>query len=423
MTATYYIGDVLEVLPKLPENSVDLILTSPPFLALRSYLPADHPLKSKEGGSQSTPGEYIDWLLDVVEACERVLAPHGSLCLELGDTYSGSGGAGGDYAENGLRAGQPRFRQGYQAIGTDGPHGGPYSESYGDSETWMVQPKGGRGWPLSKSLSLIPETFRWAMVYGMNPFTGRTTDRWRLRNVIRWVRPNPPVGALGDKFRPATSELMVFCKSANRYFDLDSVRDGNYTPRELKVDMNRVDTRDQARKLVGLSSGKLPSDNNPAGAPPLDWWNIPPRGYAGAHYAVWPPELLIRPIKAMCPERVCRTCGRPSERIVAASRIAPADDSTRRKAHAAANPSTGFSTDVPEVGWEYDRATLGWSDCGHDAWRPGLVLDPFAGSGATLAVASGHGRDSIGIDLDERNYSLALERVGPLVLQRGEVAA
>jgi hypothetical protein len=62
---------------------------------------------------------------------------------------------------------------------------------------------------------------------------------------------------------------------------------------------------------------------------------------------------------------------------------------------------------------------VSFSDCGHGDYRPGLVLDPFAGSGTTLAVASGHGRDSIGIDLDARNYELALDRVGPLVLERG----
>ncbi len=55
---------------------------------------------------------------------------------------------------------------------------------------------------------------------------------------------------------------------------------------------------------------------------------------------------------------------------------------------------------------------LGWTDCGHDDWRPGLVLDPFAGSGTTLRVATGHGRDAVGIDLDERNADLARERVG-----------
>jgi hypothetical protein len=58
------------------------------------------------------------------------------------------------------------------------------------------------------------------------------------------------------------------------------------------------------------------------------------------------------------------------------------------------------------------RTTLGWSDCGCDDWRPGLVLDPFAGSGTTLAVATGHGRDAIGIDLDARNAELARDRCG-----------
>lgn len=101
MTARFIVGDVLDVLATLPEASVDLVLTSPPFLALRSYLPPDHPDKHREIGSEPTPGDYLDALLDVTEACARVLAPHGSLVVELGDTYAGSGGAGGDYSAKG----------------------------------------------------------------------------------------------------------------------------------------------------------------------------------------------------------------------------------------------------------------------------------------------------------------------------------
>lgn len=78
----WHVGDVRRVLATLPAGSIDLVLSSPPFLALRSYLPPDHPAKADEIGSEATP---------VVEACARVLAPHGSLCLELGDTYAGSG--------------------------------------------------------------------------------------------------------------------------------------------------------------------------------------------------------------------------------------------------------------------------------------------------------------------------------------------
>ena len=62
---------------------------------------------------------------------------------------------------------------------------------------------------------------------------------------------------------------------------------------------------------------------------------------------------------------------------------------------------------------------LGWTDCGHDDWRPGVVLDPFAGSGTTLAVAVGHGRNAIGIDLDERNVELAQGAGGPMFFEEG----
>jgi hypothetical protein len=88
--------------------------------------------------------------------------------------------------------------------------------------------------------------------------------------------------------------------------------------------------------------------------------------------------------------------------------------------------------------------TVGWSDCGcacasceddweeriqspddegptcEHKWRNGTVLDPFAGSGTTLEVATGLGLDAIGIDLDERNHQLAIQRVG-MFLQEGQL--
>jgi DNA modification methylase len=93
--AEYLIGDVFDVLASMPDASVDLVLTSPPFLALRSYLPADHPDKHKEIGSEPTPAEFLDTLLALTAEWGRVLAPHGSICVELGDTYSGSTSTGG----------------------------------------------------------------------------------------------------------------------------------------------------------------------------------------------------------------------------------------------------------------------------------------------------------------------------------------
>jgi len=92
--AIYYVGDTRDITATLPDGSVDLVLTSPPFLALRSYLPADHPDKDREIGSEATPAEFLDVLLGLAAEWGRVLAPHGSIAVELGDTYSGSGKSG-----------------------------------------------------------------------------------------------------------------------------------------------------------------------------------------------------------------------------------------------------------------------------------------------------------------------------------------
>lgn len=422
----YIVGDSLSVLRDLPDGSVDLVVCSPPFLALRAYLPADHPDKDHEMGSEPTPGAFVDALLDVVEECRRVLTPRGSLALELGDTYC---------ADRAARV--PRWSATNQA-----------------------------GWPLAKSLCLVPELVRVSLAYGVNPLTGRQTERWRVRNVVRWARPNPPVGGLGDKYRPSTSDILIACTSGRRWFDLDAVRTETKDPDKVGGSPRRQtfprrnghgdgDPMFAGRTLV----------SNPNGAPPLDtWWhdaydqdawNIPTQPYKGAHYATWP-EALVRPlVLSMCPEKVCRECGEPSRRIV--ERTPEYEEARRRTGGLRRTDSTGRSTAGRKSnGHDSDFVsllTLGWTECGcgpgcspttwkqvtvpayyldgklitaertvtvvddlgscdGSHWRPGVVLDPFAGTGTTLKVAVDLGRDAIGIDIDERNLPQAWERVG-----------
>jgi hypothetical protein len=115
----------------------------------------------------------------------------------------------------------------------------------------------------------------------------------------------------------------------------------------------------------------------------------------------------------MCPERVCTTCGKPSERIVEATYTPHGERVDEPKGIRGGAGATGEHAQHMANGRATKNVeTLGWSDCGHDTWRRGVVLDPFAGSGTTLAVATGLGRDAIGIDIDERNAWLARERVG-----------
>ena len=72
-TATYHVGDVFDVMATLADESVDLVLTSPPFLALRSYLPDDHPDKAREIGGEPTPAEFLDTLLALTAEWDRIL--------------------------------------------------------------------------------------------------------------------------------------------------------------------------------------------------------------------------------------------------------------------------------------------------------------------------------------------------------------
>jgi site-specific DNA-methyltransferase (cytosine-N4-specific) len=436
VSARLVIADVRQALAEIPTGSVDLVLTSPPYLALRSYLPSDHPMKHLEIGSEPTPALFISTLLALTAEFRRVLSPHGSIAIELGDTYSGSGGAGGDYSEKGLREGQPRFRQGYDR--RDG-RSTMQQDDYGVSLPSLTQSrrrnrtevprnqKGGGidGWPLERCLTMVPELYRVALAYGANPLTGEESPagRWRVRNVVVHGRPNPPVGALGDKFRPACSYWAVACVD-RRWFDMEAVRT------EPKADP-ATNSGNGYTKGNPADSGRVTCmPGNPGGAPPLDWfeddqfaedlWTVPTAPYPGAHYATFSGELVRRFVLSMCPQRVCRVCGKPSKRLTAEPRYLKSIGS--EAAGDTGVPALGGGLGAhslkpvgPSGGVVRQAETVGWSDCGcpgDDRWRRGVVLDPFAGSGMTLAVAEGCGRDSIGIDIDDRNVELAFGRCG-----------
>lgn len=429
MSADLIIGDVFAALESLPADSVDLVFSSPPFLALRSYLPPGHENKALEIGSESTPAAFIDRLLDVVEACDRVLAPHGSLCFELGDTYSGSGGAGGDYGPVGLRSGQPAFDG--SAARTRSNRPGQYGTLTGPQRRDISVP----GWPLEKSLCGIPTLFAWSLAYGRNLLRPeRETERWRIRNVVIWHRPNPPVGALSDKVRPACSFITVATKSSSRWFDLTAIRQPG-SPNTHARTAAGVDKRPTTGEAAAAERGggwsTLDTIHETTGAPPHDWlevdeddysdqfgdegWTIATQPYRGSHYAVFPEALVVPFVASMCPEKVCTVCGEPRRRIVEGERTergrrdVPSNVNVPGREGYAVSGSTSYST-------------LGWTDCGHSSWRAGdsswragVTLDPFAGSGTTLQVATRAGRDAVGIDLDERNEELIQVRVGMFI--------
>ena len=98
-----YCGDVLDVLRQLPDESSQTCVTSPPYWGLRDYGVGG------QIGLEKTPEEYVAKMVDVFREVRRVLRGDGTVWLNLGDSYNGSGGAGGDYNNGGLKAGQPKY--------------------------------------------------------------------------------------------------------------------------------------------------------------------------------------------------------------------------------------------------------------------------------------------------------------------------
>jgi DNA modification methylase len=357
MTWTYIVGDTREVLPTVEPASINLLLTSPPFLGLRTYTTGDE----REIGMEGSPGEFIQTMLEVVALAAPALTADGSIAVELGDTFSGSGGAGGDYNEGGSRAGQPKFKarrdQGDRRKVGDAAPGGHHL--------------GGEGWPEGKSLCFIPQLFGASLAYGFNLLTGEPSPagRWRVRNWICWARTNPTPGSVADKVRVGTSYITVACRNRTRYWDPEavSVPKAESPGNRYKRTVSTTDTKRRPNGSQAVSTdNRITADYDPTESdttPMLDWviesddgeftWVIPNQGPPKSpiaasehdHFATWPEELARRLIMAMCP------------------------------------PS-------------------------------GIVLDPFVGSGTTLAAALGVGRNAIGIDLDERNAELAAEQVG-----------
>ncbi len=117
----------------------------------------------------------------------------------------------------------------------------------------------------------------------------------------------------------------------------------------------------------------------------------------------------------MVPAKVCTVCGAPSERIVEPSEKYAARPGAGRDFLTGKDRGSGLNGERNSDRPTAEYVTIGWTECecpdDGTKWRPGVVLDPFAGSGTTLMVANELERDAIGFDLDERNASLARDRV------------
>jgi site-specific DNA-methyltransferase (adenine-specific) len=455
-------GDALTELRKLPDESVHMVCTSPPYWSLRNY--------QVEGqlGLEKTPEEYVAKLVEIFREVKRVLRKDGILWLNLGDSYANIGRSGRKESPGvgAMQAMAPVERDvKWQAGG-------------GHNFSWTLP-----GGQKPKDLVGIP----WSVAFALR------ADGWWLRSDIIWNKPNPmPESVSGSRWerhrikikgttpndwiddaikqsgidtgrhggntglknkqakyidcpgcpkcspndglvlrmsagRPTRAHEYIFqlTKSDSYYFDSEAVREAYDKP------MNRWG----GEKLIakGHSSWDQGTGQqsyrdrdmrpNPSGRNIHSVWTMTTKPFKEAHFATFPPELPERCIKAGTSEKgVCPKCGAPWIRVLEKSR------SFESGSGKSGNPIIGKQDAVQGGGETLDirrgpcvsMNTLGWrSSCTCNAGEPipATVLDPFFGAGTTGMVAKQLGRDFIGIDLKQEYCEMAERRIAAVSYQ------
>ncbi len=460
-------GDCLETMRAMPDESIDMVMTSPPYWGLRDYGTGPDQL-----GLEPTPEMYIEHLTEIFNEAKRVLKKEGTLWLNIGDTYFAHGGSRGNKT----------------CPGADTLRGNPFLKEV--APAFRADPKCGLQ---SKCLCMIPERLAWSLIQ----------NGWILRNKNIWYKKNAMPSSVTDRFSNRWEYLFMFSKSTKSvywtnkktlklatkqpagiqgikgedwewgrcpkcegcgeiiykekpkncsrckgygkikisfwtghdyYFDLDAVRQPYIEPLNrwggpiLDIPKKTKWKSDDEKAKWAMSVRIRQSRPNPAGKNPGDVFEINTQSFPEAHFAVFPESLCEKPIKAGCPEEVCKKCGKARERIIEKFVPSPADGLPKRKGKRYGESTGGghgktsilnMSDGDAYVKWKQDHPdkTTGWTACDCKAgYEPGIVLDPFAGAGTALFVAQQLKRRFIGIDIKKEYCELAEKRLAQGVL-------
>ncbi len=415
-------GEAKTELAKLPADSINCCISSPPYWALRDYGTAtweggdpecDHKIPANELdpkypqgtshnirfirdncykcgakridqqlGLEPTFEEYIDKLCGIYDEVKRVLRPDGTCWVNLGDTYAGSGRGGGGSYEKMCQS----FRRDRELI--------PKSD---------FQVPG----IVAKSLCLIPQRFAIEMV----------NRGWILRNVIIWHKPNPMPSSAKDRFTVDFEYIYFFSKRKKYWFEPQYEAHQSDTRTERLVGGTKSNERYSEAKENGVSTGTR-MGNNPLGRNKRTVWTIPTQSFPEAHFATYPEKLVEPMVKSGCPEFICKKCGKARVKIY--EKIVPGKALKQYKgkeynARKGVSETSALRSNGPEYNKfmaEHPPAFKGYTDCGCGAgWRPGIIIDIFAGSGTSCLVAAQNRRDWIGIELNQEYIEMAMRRI------------
>jgi len=268
---TLYAADALDLLHQLPDTSVNCCVTSPPYFGLRDY--------GVDGqyGLEASPAEYVERLREVFTEVRRVLTDDGTLWLNIGDSYSGSWGNQGRKEGRGMQ--RPVNTGMIQPV-----HDGRYPATA--SNTGAIKP----GAPPAKNLYGMP----WRVAFALQD------DGWIWRNTIPWHKPNAMPESVTDRLANRWEPILMLAKSARYWFDLDAILEPLTRPEATGHTFGGVNKGPHG----GIGATERRRGGNAytprQGRNPGDVWTIPTQPFPGAHYAVMPPEVALRCVKAGC---------------------------------------------------------------------------------------------------------------------------
>lgn len=212
---------------------------------------------------------------------------------------------------------------------------------------------------------------------------------WIIRNKIVWAKPNPVPSSIPDRLNCTYEVIYVLAKQPHYFFDLDAIRVPHRSaPRTNAEGTQKAASPETWRGPNGMTATGLLAlkargqVGHPLGKNPGDVWTITPGGYRSAHHAIFPLALAERMIAAGCPEARCTRCRLPWKRRV-----------------------------IRALGGIATRAALAPTCTCKQASEPGLVLDPFMGSGTTAVAAERLSRDWLGIELIPDFADAARDRI------------
>ncbi|WP_445677646.1 DNA-methyltransferase [Pseudomonas putida] len=257
------VGDCIQMMRTLPDQSVHTCITSPPYFGLRDY--------GVDGqiGLEASPREFIDSLVAVFREVRRVLRDDGTIWVNMGDSYAGSWGAHGrddmglgscSLSARQIAASARRKKQ--------ANHGG-------------FKPKDLMGMP-------------WRLAFALQD------DGWYLRQDIVWAKPNPMPESIKDRCTKAHEYLFLLSKSPRYYFDQGAIRE----PARAQSAPDGASRRNSFARGTKYTEGEHgQTAQHRAGRDDIDYdetrnkrsvWTVATASFKGAHFATFPPDL-IRP--------------------------------------------------------------------------------------------------------------------------------